>query len=270
MEGSFLANIAGKTIKLELPVLPLADNWKPFLVENGITPIFLSIQYAENPLARHFHGVSFYTNRTNQRIAYSSSDPNTAMFYDEDWQHIITYGALDISLFELLITALYSRLTFVEQAMLLHASFVKHKGEAIVFIGPSGIGKTTQAELWHKTLRADIINGDKAFASMKDQTPYIYGSPWSGSSPYYANDSAPLKAIILLEQGPTNKIQKLTGLHAFSALLKHTFIPRWEKRCTEHAMQMIDTVLQSAPIYFLSCKPTEEAVQLTYRTIWGE
>lgn len=269
MEGTFWVNIADKTIKLDLPVLPLAELWTPFLVTNGNPPTLLTIRNAKSPLVHHFHGVSFYANDEGQKIAYSTFDPNVCMTYDADFRHVVTCGDLDLPLFELLITAFYSRLTFVEQAMLLHASVVKHQGEAVVFIGPSGIGKTTQAELWHKTLQADIINGDKVFVRMKEQLPRAYGSPWSGSSPYNANDNAPLKAIILLSQGPSNEIQKLIGLHAFSALLKHTFFPRWDKRCTEHVMQMVDRTLKSVPVYFLSCKPTEEAVHLVRHTVWN-
>lgn len=273
MREPFWAVVAGKTIKLDFPVLPMAEQWSPFLVQKGEEPAFLSIESASAPLCIPFHGVCFYRDSTGGRIAHSLSDHNTVMYYDANWQHVTTYGItaskhFEMALFELMITAFYSRLTFVEQAMLLHASIVKHQGEAVVFIGPSGIGKTTQAELWRQYAEADILNGDKAFIRMEDGRPCAFGSPWAGSSPYTVNDSAPVKAIIILSQGPTNEIKRLTGFQAFTALSGHTFFPRWDERCTANVMQMVDDVFHRVPIYSLSCRPTEEAVRLTRLTIW--
>lgn len=46
--------------------------------------------------------------------------------------------------------------------MILHTAFLCHKGEAILFSGPSEVGKSTQAGLWEK-YREDsrTINGDR-------------------------------------------------------------------------------------------------------------
>ena len=47
----------------------------------------------------------------------------------------------------------------------IHSSLIRSHGEGLMFIGPSGIGKTTQAELWHAYRNADIINGDMVLSS---------------------------------------------------------------------------------------------------------
>lgn len=51
-----------------------------------------------------------------------------------------------------------------ERGMLvLHSSYVLRKeGDAILFSGASGIGKSTQAELWREFASARVINGDRA------------------------------------------------------------------------------------------------------------
>ena len=43
----------------------------------------------------------------------------------------------------------------------LHSSFVLYKDKALVFTAPSGIGKTTQAELWRDFQGALIVNGGR-------------------------------------------------------------------------------------------------------------
>lgn len=46
-------------------------------------------------------------------------------------------------------------------AVVLHASYIEHEGDAVLFCAPSGTGKSTQAELWKKYRSARIINGDR-------------------------------------------------------------------------------------------------------------
>lgn len=48
-----------------------------------------------------------------------------------------------------------------KDAMVLHCSVLKVKSGVILFSGPSGIGKSTQAGLWTKYRKARVINGDR-------------------------------------------------------------------------------------------------------------
>lgn len=59
-----------------------------------------------------------------------------------------------------------------------HSSLVQWQYHGIMFIGPSGIGKTTQAELWQRYQNADIINGDLVFVQKKEEEFLGWGSPW--------------------------------------------------------------------------------------------
>ena len=66
-----------------------------------------------------------------------------------------------------------------------------------MFLGPSGIGKTTQAELWHTYRDAVIINGDIVFVQETEGNFLGWGTPWHGSSPYCENASVPVDALII-------------------------------------------------------------------------
>ena len=108
-----------------------------------------------------------------------------------------------------------------------HSSLIEYHGEGILFLGPSGIGKTTQAELWNKYRNARIINGDIVFAQETSDAFLGWGTPWHGSSPYCENTSVPVKALIVLKQAPENSIRELTGFEKVTAVSNNVFYPRW-------------------------------------------
>ena len=66
--------------------------------------------------------------------------------------HVESYKLLNI--------LLLSHLS-ISSVLEMHASLIARNEIGIMFIGPSGIGKTTQAELWKKYREAQIINGDR-------------------------------------------------------------------------------------------------------------
>lgn len=136
-------------------------------------------------------------------------------------------------------------------------------------MGPSGIGKTTQAELWNKYCNALIINGDAVFVQETPEAFLGWGTPWHGSSPYCENTSVPLKAMIVLKQAPENSIRELTGFEKVSAVSNNVFYPTWLENGMELCLETLDHLLSRIPVYELSCRPDEEAVKLTEETIFG-
>ena len=51
-------------------------------------------------------------------------------------------------------------LLLLEGGAVLHASYILVRGRAILFSGPSGVGKSTQANLWAQYRSAEVINGE--------------------------------------------------------------------------------------------------------------
>ena len=152
----------------------------------------------------------------------------------------------------------------------MHSSLIKVYNYGIMFLGPSGIGKTTQAELWNKYREALIINGDITFVQEMKGEFYGWGTPWHGSSPYCANTSVLLKALIILKQAPENSIRELTGFEKVTAVSTSVFYPRWLENGMELCLETLDHLLTKIPVYELSCRPDEDAVKLTEETIFGK
>ena len=65
-------------------------------------------------------------------------------------------------------------------AMILHSSFIQTRYGGILFSGSSGIGKSTQADLWREYCDAEILNGDRTIIRKKDFVWKAYGSPYAG------------------------------------------------------------------------------------------
>ena len=150
----------------------------------------------------------------------------------------------------------------------LHSSLICTNNRGLMFLGPSGIGKTTQAELWNKYRDALIINGDIVFVQETEDAFLGWGTPWHGSSPYCENTSVPVHAMIVLKQAPENSIRELTGFEKVSEVSNSVFYPRWLENGMELCLETLDHLLSKVPVYELSCRPDEDAVRLVEETVF--
>ena len=146
------------------------------------------------------------------------------------------------------------------QGFILHSSFISWQNNGILFTAPSGTGKSTQADLWKKYEDADIYNGDRTIIRKIDGKYYGFGSPYAGSSGIYRNESAPIKAIVVIEQGPDNVIRRLHGREAFLPLFRETLMNTWNKEYMEKMTDLLMDVACQIPVYHLSCRPDQGAV----------
>ena len=153
--------------------------------------------------------------------------------------------------------------------LLLHASLVEFEGRAVAFTASSGTGKSTQADLWHEYLGAEIMNGDRAFIRRFDGEWRAYGSPWAGSSPYIKNVKAPLAGIVVLKQAPENRIRRLNAAEVTAYLYNNVRYPFWDEEATAASLETLDALIGEIPIFLLECRPDEGAVRITRDAIFG-
>lgn len=156
------------------------------------------------------------------------------------------------------------------EAFILHSSFISWRNNGIVFTAPSGTGKSTQADLWHQYEGAEIYNGDRTIIRRIEGIYRGFGSPYAGSSGIYRNESAPIKAIIVLTQAPENQIERLNGKSAFLSLYKETLMNTWNPEYMSKMTDLLMDVVANIPIYHLACRPDQEAVELVKNTLFRE
>lgn len=144
--------------------------------------------------------------------------------------------------------------------LLMRCSYIIHDGKAILFTAPSGMGKTTQALLWAKYRGAKIINGDRVIVGREKGCAMAYGAPVSGSSPICQNKSAPIKAIVSMRRGESNRAFRLEGARALSMLAPSICLDSWRDGDYAAALSILDGVIENVPVLFLQCTPDEGAV----------
>lgn len=143
---------------------------------------------------------------------------------------------------------------------LLHAAWIAVNGKAILFTGPSGVGKSTQAALWEQYRKAQLINGDRAAVFPVEGGAQVRGIPYCGSSGVTKNVTMPLGAVVCLEQAPKTAITRLTGIRAFSRLWKECCVNIWNSDDIEKGSQSVSDVVSRVPIFQLACTPDLSAV----------
>ena len=157
-----------------------------------------------------------------------------------------------------------------EGVLHLHSSFVLYQDKALLFTGPSGIGKTTQAELWRDYQGALIVNGDAALLRRMEDGWWAFGTPVHGSSPYCENRQAPMVGLVVLEQGPENRLTRLDDFQALTSCLPEFYRPQMDGETEEVFWNSVDSLFREVPVYRLTCRPDREATELVKQELFKE
>lgn len=160
-------------------------------------------------------------------------------------------------------TLLPMRAVFLHfHTLFLHASQISFHGKGIVFAAPSGTGKTTQAKLWEKYMKASIVCNDRTLIKKEYNVWQTYGYPIDGSEPVRSNEINQLGCIVLLKQGQTNKVEKLKISQAVCQLMEQMVIDCWNYQARMCAMNLLLEMLRDIPVYQLVCTPDFSAVKI--------
>lgn len=169
-------------------------------------------------------------------------------------------------------TSLMIQFTFATAplgTLLLHSSVTRHLGKANLFFGVSGTGKSTHSRLWHEYVPgSDLMNDDNPVIRVFDEDRItVYGSPWSGKTLCYRNVSAPIRALVRLEQAPENRIHRLSGLQAYASVLAACSSIRWNSAIMDSIVRSVETLAMNVPCFRLECRPDKEAVEVCKQAI---
>jgi hypothetical protein len=212
----------------------------------------------------------------NDTIAYMCNEESdevvSVMEIDEAWTNASVNYLENVANGQYSFTGLIGEILFRNliikyQGIQIHSAAIECEGKGIIFSAPSGTGKTTQANLWRLYKNAEIINGDRPIVCTHDNQPYVYGTPWSATSPDFANKKVPLTAIIMLAQAPENNIRQLSKKEAINWLMPRCFLPYHDKSLMELAISNIDRIITLIPVYLLECRPDKAAMELVYECV---
>ena len=140
------------------------------------------------------------------------------------------------------------------------------EAKGYLFLGHSGTGKSTHARQWLAAFEdAWLLNDDNPILRVMDNGDvYVYGSPWSGKTPCYKKESAPVGGIIKLSQAPENKIQTISLPQAYAYMLSSASGLKIEQTMADNMFETIKHIITHIPCYHLVCLPNEEAAKVCW------
>ena len=147
-----------------------------------------------------------------------------------------------------------------KDAMVLHCSVLKVKSGVILFSGPSGIGKSTQAGLWTKYRKARVINGDRTLLKKENGRWMSLGWPICGSSEICYNEAYPVKAVIFLGQAEENDGRRLRYFDAIKAMISQITVNGWNPQFVEKIWNLTEDFAAQIPVFEYGCNMEEAAV----------
>ena len=268
--------LAGLRIQLCTPhEISVSESLQPFMCQSQEeTDCVIRLRTCEQlPEYSHggvWHGLEYYDCHQGSQRIFHCNAPHAAAFAATillENGNIELWVLPDYLSYFTGIAGIFNRigmetLLLQHQSLLLHASLIKYEGVTLAFAGPSGVGKSTQADIWHTCLGADIVNGDRAALGKRGDSWYAYGFPYAGTSGIYKNDCGPLAAIVVLQQAEENHLCRLTESEAFRLLYPELSIHHWDKTYVTDATDLCLQMLSQIPVYMLACRPDESAALL--------
>ncbi len=283
MEQDYL--IAGHRIRVEgdrlVAAIGALTGFTPFKVEADGEPL---CRFVESNADTPFLKKMLYTNEIDGIVSHFGQYRNGFLFVmlppeggtlelwlSEDKQVVNFKGNNNLRLLRFACWIAYGVATAPFKTVAIHASTIVCQSKAILFLGESGTGKSTHTRLWRENIQgAVLLNDDSPILRIIDGESWIYGSPWSGKTPCYKNESYPLAACVRLSQAPYNQIKRLSVAQGYGAL--HPSCPpdfAYSDELYDYISDTLSSLLSVVPVYHLACLPDADAAHLSHDTIFG-
>ena len=194
----------------------------------------------------------------------------STMVCSQDWKDVQLYSSDAYTRFAIDNAAMlvYAFATGDKKTLLFHSSVTVLNDRGHMFLGHSGTGKSTHSQQWKKAFSESwLLNDDNPVVRLLDDgSVRVYGSPWSGKTPCYKQQSVPLAALVQLAQYPENKITRLKMTQAYPYILASVSGLKVMPQMMDCLYDSIAQLLELVPVYKLECLPNEDAARLCAQT----
>lgn len=166
----------------------------------------------------------------------------------------------------------YISFTLAHNTLLLHSSAILKDGQAYLFLGKSGTGKSTHSRMWQEVFQdAELLNDDHPVVRrFADGRVVAYGSPWSGKTHCYRNLSAPLRAIVRIKRAEYNKLTRLSAVRSYASVMTSCTGAQWSEELSSSKVKALNALITSVGCYQMECLPNNEAAECCYETLCQE
>lgn len=147
------------------------------------------------------------------------------------------------------------------KVLFLHASRVSLGDGAIVFVGPSGAGKTTLAALWKHSGSGEVVGNDRVLLRQVEGQWQSYGYFEDGDTPVCDPRRLPLRAIVFLSKDIENRVSRLKPLRSVTLTMSQIVAEPWDGHMKQTVLEEVLALTQAIPVYHLQCRADIGAVQ---------
>jgi|GEM_PF-1130979 len=158
-----------------------------------------------------------------------------------------------------------SRLLTQRSSLVLHACCVEVGGQALVFMGHSGAGKSTIAEIAEEA-GAAVLSDDRTILEVPDDGRIrAHGTPWHGSFRRGRRGALPVAGIYLLVQAAENRTQPLSPVAVVGELFVRTIQPTIRPGEVDLVLRTVERLGASVPVRTLFFRPDAHAFTVACR-----
>ena len=156
-----------------------------------------------------------------------------------------------------------------EQIVSIHGACVELGDYAVIFTGPSGVGKSTRAQAWVDGLSACWISGDRPAVRIEKDRCVACGVPWDGKEQIFRDVEKPLKCILEVRRSSVNYVRKLSREQARKLIAQQAFVPMWDTDAAFAAMANVREMVDRVPVYRVFCGPEPEDAKQIYDILFN-
>ena len=239
-----------------------------FTVKPGKSDVTLILTQEEPPAGKEIKsGDIIHRAIPGGWYCYRDTDVSEGLFISDDYT-VLRYRGRSGRLAERYVRMALECLLIRRGYVSIHAAAVAIDGEALLFTGPSGVGKSTRARVWIEAMGAKLISGDRPLLNV--ETLELFGVPWDGKEQCFRNVRLPLRAICEVRRADNPRIRRLSPAQSRRLLVRQCFMPMWDTETTIIQMQNLIRLSSQARILRSFSSPSPEEARELYKTILSE
>ena len=155
---------------------------------------------------------------------------------------------------------LWAHLLLARNGLIVHAAALGREGDAYLFPGPTGSGKSTWTELAAADPEWEILGEDKVILRRVGEDYFIYGTPWNPRAASRSATRGVLRGVFFLHPGGVNKFTPLSSAATFQRLLQACLLPFSDQGEMEKVLALLELVSESFPGKVFSFQPARSAL----------
>ena len=156
---------------------------------------------------------------------------------------------------------LHSLLLALRGGLLVHAASAVRHGDAYLFAGVSGAGKTTITRLAPPD--ATLLTDEISYLRREGSGYVAYGTPFAGElGEPGRNVRAPLAGLFLLEHGAENRVVPVEKAEAVRGLMRHVLFFARDETLVKMVFQTVCDFVKNVPVRRLIFTPDQRVWEL--------